>query len=86
MPQKVHITAECSPLLFYTKSQELEFELPEENPTGKVQANGDPEPESLSDDDEPTTPVLRIILSNGGEVALRGRDVKVSAWRRFLKL
>lgn len=62
-------------LFFYDAMQELEFELPADDLSS--QGNGEVEPESPSDDDEPSVPVLRVNLSNGGELALRGRDVKV---------
>lgn len=56
-------------------NQELEFELPPENSSGR-EGHGSGEAESPSDDDENGLPVLRVTLSNGGEMALRGRDVK----------
>lgn len=58
-------------------SQELEFELPVEGEWGRGAVNGDEEQES-PDDDVSSLPVLRVNLSNGGEMALRARDVKVS--------
>lgn len=58
-------------------SQELEFELPVEGEWGRRPVNGDEEQES-PDDDVSNLPVLRVNLSNGGEMALRARDVKVS--------
>lgn len=62
--------------------QELEFELPAEGSNGKQGLLGDADGDSPSDDDEPSDAVLRVSLSNGGELALRGRDVKVSRRKR----
>lgn len=75
--------------------QELEFKLPVEN-GGSARGQGwgatDGEAESPSDDEGNTSSltVLRVNLSNGGEMALRSRDVKVgfkptyrAAWMGF---
>ena len=58
--------------------QELEFELPVEDETGRKQGIGEAEAaDSPSDDDDSSPPVLRVTLSNGGEMALRPREVQV---------
>eukprot|EP00752_Nemacystus_decipiens_P011704 g10386.t1 len=57
-------------------NQELEFELPVDVDSGRGQGAGDGEAESPSDDEGSGLPVLRVNLSNGGEMALRSRDVK----------
>lgn len=68
-------------LVFLSRWQELEFELPVDDDTGKGQGGGDGEADSPSDDECSSLPVLRVNLSNGGEMALRSRDVKVGSFQ-----
>ena len=64
--------------VFAPPQQELEFELPVEDETGRKQGIGEAEAaDSPSDDDDSSPPVLRVTLSNGGEMALRPREVQV---------
>lgn len=62
----------------FPRRQELEFELPCDVDSGRGPGGGDGEGgDSPSDDECSSLPVLRVNLSNGGEMALRSRDVKV---------
>ena len=49
--------------------------------SGRGTGNGYDEPESQDDEDDSSLAVLRVNLSNGGEMSLRVRDVKVTLAR-----